>query len=148
MQLIFGGAYQGKLDYALERFQLKEEDVFDCSVGKFTDGGSIKGKDCPGKSEESKAVPWIDFSGKAVNHLEEFVLDCVRSGVEAREYMEEHRKEWQDLILICTDVSSGVVPCEAELRAWREMTGRLLMYLGKEAKEVTRLFCGIPQKIK
>jgi adenosyl cobinamide kinase/adenosyl cobinamide phosphate guanylyltransferase len=34
------------------------------------------------------------------------------------------------------------------MRDWREMVGRTLTYLGKEAKEVTRVFCGLPQQLK
>ncbi len=126
MQLIFGGAYQGKLDYAKERYQLKEQDIFCCGAGEAC----------------------IDFTKKAVYRLEEFVLCCVRGGIEAAEYLEANREKWRDTVFICTDISSGVVPFEPELRAWREMVGRTLMYLGKDAEEVTRIFCGLPQKIK
>ncbi len=121
MHLIFGGAYQGKLDYARERYQIKEEDIFRCS-----------------KEEKGAAEPAIDFTKKVICGLEDFILSCVQRGIEAREY----------LVFICTDISSGVVPCDEELRAWREMVGRTLIYLGKEAEEVTRIFCGLPQKIK
>lgn len=133
MHLIFGGAYQGKLDYAKEHYQLKEEDVYFCSSEEMDD---------------KTLIPEIEFSKRVINKLEEFVLCCVRSGVETKDYLEEHRNEWKDSIMICTDISAGVVPCEKELRAWREMVGRTLMYLGKEAEEITRIFCGIPQKIK
>ncbi len=132
MRLIFGGAYQGKLDYAREKYHLTDGDIFFCSAEE----------DC------DPAGPFIGFSGKAVCGLEEFVLNCVRSGLEAKDYLEAHRSEWKDMIFICTDISSGVVPFEKEPRAWREMVGRTLVYLGKEAEEVTRLFCGLPQKIK
>jgi len=132
MHLIFGGAYQGKLDYAKERYQLKDQEIFFCSAGE---------GQCP-------AGPNIDFTKKAVDRLEEFVLGCVRCGMEARDYLEANQKEWKDTVFICTDISSGIVPFEKELRAWREMVGRTLMYLGKEAEEVTRIFCGLPQKIK
>lgn len=132
MHLIFGGAYQGKLDYAKERYQLKDQEIFFCS--------SVEG--------ECTAGPNIDFTKKAVDGLEEFVLGCVRCGIEAKDYLEANREEWKDTVFICTDISSGIVPFEKELRAWREMVGRTLMYLGKEAEEVTRIFCGLPQKIK
>jgi adenosyl cobinamide kinase/adenosyl cobinamide phosphate guanylyltransferase len=132
MRLIFGGAYQGKLEYAKEKYDLTDGDIFFCSAAE----------------EDSPDRTFIDFSGKAVCRLEEFVLNCVRSGTEAKDYLETHRREWKDMIFICTDISSGVVPFEKEPRAWREMVGRTLMYLGKEAEEVTRIFCGLPQKIK
>lgn len=134
MHLIFGGAYQGKLDYAKDRYQLKEEDIFYCA-----DREDITG---------SIAETEIDFTKKAINGIEKFIRCCVSSGMEAKEYLDAHKEEWKDAVIICTDISSGVVPCEKELRAWREMVGRTMMYLGKEAEEVTRLFCGIPQKIK
>ena len=124
MHLIFGGAYQGKLDYAKERYGLGDGDIFSCEG------------------------PAIDFKKKAVYRLEEFVLCCVRCGKEAGDYLRENRAEWENTVFICTDISSGVVPLDKELRAWREMTGRTLTYLGKEAKEVTRMFCGLPQRIK
>jgi len=134
MHLIFGGAYQGKLDYAKERYQLKEEEIFFCNAGE-------KGEGCP-------SGPQIDWNKKAVDRLEEFVLCCVRSGVEAIEYLESRREEWSNTVFLCTDISAGIVPYDKELRAWREMVGRTLTYLGKEAEEVTRVFCGLPQKIK
>lgn len=128
MHLIFGGAYQGKLGYAKERYGLSDQDVFICC--------NIEGQ------------PVIDFSKKAINHLEEFIMNCLNNKIEAKDFLEDHREEWKDKIIICTDISAGLVPYEEELRAWREMVGRTMLYLGKEAEEVTRLFCGIPQKIR
>lgn len=132
MHLIFGGAYQGKLAYAVERYQLKDQDIFFCDDGE----------------AQGSSPPEIDFTRKAVYRLEEFVMSCVRCGTEAKDYLAVNRSQWRDSVLICTDISSGVVPCDQEQRAWREMVGRTLMYLGKEAEEVTRIFCGLPQKIK
>ena len=131
MHLIFGGAYQGKLDYARERYQLGEEDVFFCGGEQLNVAGSE-----------------IDFSKKVVDGLEHFILHCVQTGTEAKDELEKEGDQWRDTVFICTDISSGVVPMEKERRAWREMVGRTLMYLGKEAEEVTRIFCGLPQKIK
>jgi len=34
------------------------------------------------------------------------------------------------------------------MRAWRDMTGRLCAYLSSEADSVTRMFCGLEQKLK
>lgn len=141
MHLIFGGAYQGKLEYARERYNLDDQDIFCCSSGE-----NEASSGCP--EAELAAGPEIDFGKNAVYRLEEFVMSCVRSGIEAKDYLEVNRDRWGDTIFICTDISSGVVPCDKELRAWREMVGRTLLYLGKEAKEVTRIFCGLPQRLK
>ncbi len=133
MHLIIGGAYQGKLEYGKERFGFDEADVFFCMPEIVKD-----------LDREMK----IDFSKKAIYGLEHFILGCVYRKMEAKDYFLKHGSEWAESILICTDVSSGIVPYELELRAFREMVGRTLMYLGKEAEDVTRMFCGIPQKIK
>lgn len=124
MKLIIGGAYQGKLDYARERFGVK--DVFVCN----------------------RDLPEIDFSKEAIYGLEDFALACVRSGIEAKDYLMENREKLEDKIMICTDVSQGVVPMEKELRDMREMVGRAVVCLAKEADSVTRVFCGLGQEIK
>lgn len=139
MHLIFGGAYQGKLEYAKERYGYADQEVYDCALSKDTEIT----QECDRASANG-----IDFSKKVIDHLEEFVLSCVRSGHEAKELIARDSELWKDSVIICTDISSGIVPCDTELRAWREMTGRTLMYLGTEASEVTRVFCGIPQQIK
>jgi len=80
--------------------------------------------------------------------LEKFVLKCVRDGKEAADFFKENKEKWQDKVLIMTDVSQGIVPMDAELRAFREMNGRLMLYLASEAEEVIRVFCGIGKKVK
>ena len=120
MILIIGGAYQGKLDFAKETFGLTEADMFHC-----TDGN-------------------IDFSKKCICDLEEFAYhhpDPVG-------YFRDHREQWQDSILICRDIFCGVVPMGAENRAWRQKTGRLCQYFSREADRVSRIFCGLEQRLK
>lgn len=124
MILIFGGAFQGKLEYAKKNFDVKT--VHDCESCESADP---------------------DFSKDAVCALEKFVLRCVREGREAADYFRENREKWQDSILIMTDVSQGIVPMDAELRAFREMNGRLMLYLAAEAEQVIRVFCGIGKKV-
>ena len=45
-------------------------------------------------------------------------------------------------------ISAGVVPMEAEVRAWREAVGRMLNDLAPQAETVTRVFCGPPRRLK
>ena len=124
MILIIGGAYQGKLDFAKEAFGITDEDVFVC------------------KDSE------IDFSKRCVYALEKFTLACVREGKDPASYLQEHREAWDDSIFICQDFICGVVPMEAEARAWRQITGRLAQYLSQEADRVSRIFCGLEQRLK
>ena len=124
MVLIIGGAYQGKLDFAKIAFSLSEDDIFTCDSSE------------------------IDFSKRCINRVEEFTLACVQSGLDPSEYFKAHKEDWKDSILICEDIFCGVVPMGAEMRAWRQATGRLCQYLSREAAEVSRIFCGLEQKLK
>lgn len=124
MELIIGGAYQGKLEYAQEKLGAGAH--YECDIEK-TD---------------------IDFSSGCVTHLERFVLACLRAGISPAEYMERAACKWESCILIADDISQGVVPMSAEMRAWREETGRLLNTLSRKAAHVHRVFLGIGQVIK
>ena len=120
MILIIGGAYQGKLDFAKETFGITDADVYVC-----------------GEDE-------IDFSKRCIYKIEAFTA-CNEDPIG---YFENHREEWQDSILIMQDIFCGVVPMGAENRVWRQRTGRLAQYLSKEAKQVSRIFCGLEQRLK
>ncbi len=125
MDLIIGGAYQGKLEYAKTKYDLKESDIFTCS--------------------ESEG---IRFGVRCLDKAGEFALWCVRNGKDAGEFLQQHKEEWKDSTFICEDIFGGVVPLGADMRAWREMSGRMCSYLSSEAESVTRIFCGLPQVIK
>lgn len=125
MILIFGGAYQGKLDFAKETFGVADEEVFLC-----------------GES------PDMDMSAKVLCNLEKMVLGCTKKNVEAKDVLASYYDRLKDKIIIIDDISQGIVPMDPELRAWREMTGRTMLYLAKEADKVYRVFCGIPEQIK
>ena len=125
MEFIIGGAYQGKLDCALKKYNLTENEIFTCT-------------------EEHG----IEFGARCIYKIEEFTLWCVRNGRDATEIFRENREKWENSVLICQDIFCGVVPLGADMRAWRDMTGRLCAYLSEEAASVTRMFCGLEQRLK
>lgn len=126
MTLIFGGAYQGKLDYACKNYGIAEKDVYHCDMETMV----------------------INFDKKIIAYLDRFVLACIKEGVNAKECLEDNIDKLKDKIIICDDISQGVVPVDPTERAWREMTGRCMIYLGQQAEEVIRVFCGIGNKVK
>lgn len=122
MYLIMGGAYQGKLDFAKSRLGVTE--VFTC-------------KDVQ-----------IDFSAPCINKIEEFTLACVREGIDPIASFKTNKEQWKDAVLICEDIFCGVVPIDDIMREWRQITGQLCQYLSREATGVSRIFCGLEQKLK
>ncbi len=125
MVLIFGGAYQGKLDFAMKKFNIKDTDIFTCTEDSFP-----------------------DFSKKIIDRAELFFLKCVKAGIEPRDILCENINMLQDKIVIARDISQGIVPIDPVQRAWREASGRAMMYLAGEAEEVYRVFCGLSEKLK
>ena len=119
MDLVIGGAYQGKLEYARWTYALTDEDLFFCTPEHPIDPGQ-----------------------RCICRLEEYVLGCVRRGEQPEVPLRP------DGVILCRDISCGVVPMEAELRVWREAVGTLLGQLSRQAESVTRLFYGIPQVLK
>ena len=140
MVFIIGGAFQGKLDYAVEKYHLKDDDVFEC--------GEAAGCSATGERPGGEEVPAIDFSKKCIYKIQEFTYACVKSGLEPRDYFLEREEEWKESILICEDIFCGVVPLGADMREWRQATGRLCKYLSQQADSVVRIFCGLEQKLK
>ena len=124
MHLIIGGAYMGKLDFAVETYGLRAEDISDCREGE------------------------PDFARKCVYHLEDFTLECVRREEAPVAWFRENKDNWQDCVLICADISGGIVPMNKEDRRWREKTGHLCQYLSKEADRGSLIFCGLEQRLK
>ena len=126
MILIMGGAYQGKLEYAREKYNIAEEDIFFCS----------------------QDLAQLDLNKKLIYGLENFTFACVKEGLEAKTILEQNIDKLSDKIIICADISQGIVPMDKDQRDWREMTGRAMLYLGKQADTVTRVFCGLAHQLK
>lgn len=119
MDLVIGGAYQGKLDFAREKYGLRDAEIFTCT---------------------EEAEP--DRNARCVEHLERYVYYCVKNEIPVNA---EFRS---DAVLIADDVFCGVVPIDPTERAWREETGRFLGALSRKAESVYRLFCGLPLQLK
>ena len=126
MILITGGAYQGKLAFARQRFALTEADILRCD-------------------ENTRA---LDFGFRCLAYIDRYALNCVRAGAEPVDAFRANLERLSDSVLIAADISCGVVPVDPVMRAWREACGRMNCYLAGQADEVWRLFCGLPQRVK
>ncbi|WJY26543.1 bifunctional adenosylcobinamide kinase/adenosylcobinamide-phosphate guanylyltransferase [Sporosarcina trichiuri] len=54
----------------------------------------------------------------------------------------------RNVTVIMTDIGRGIVPADPQERALRDACGRLSQRLAHEAESVTRIWFGIPQKLK
>ena len=124
MHLIIGGAYMGKLDFAKETYGFTQAQVCDCADME------------------------PDLTYPCLIHLEEYACRCILREEDPVEFFRAHREEWEHCVLICRDISGGVVPMDRQQRLWRMKTGHLCQYLSREARQVSRIFCGLEQKLK
>lgn len=124
MILVVGGAYNGKLSFVQEQFNISEEDICLCN-------------------DED-----IDISKKVIYRFHKNIYMQRISGNNPVDELCKIKEKLKDKIIICDDISSGIVPLKKEERLWREDTGRCLQILSKEANIIYRVFCGIPTLIK
>lgn len=117
--VVIGGAFQGQEAYAKAAWQLADEDICVC---------------------RSDAEP--DFSRRCFIFPEQYVLYCLRHGIEPRCDFRE------DTILVGTDMACGIVPVDEEMRLFREAASHYMTAAAKRARHVVRVTCGLPQILK
>ncbi len=110
MNLVIGGSYQGKTEYAINTF------------------------------------PKARFFNQA--HL--FIKKRLSEGRSQAEILAEILETTSDgdWVIIADEIGNGVVPMDEADRTYREVAGRILIELAKEADEVHRVILGIGQRIK
>lgn len=121
MELILGGAHQGKLEYALKEFGLTEQDV---------------------------AQAKLDKNKKIVDNLQDYIYNQLRVNLNPKDTIEAFIAESPDTIFICNEIGYGLVPIDPLERSYRETVGRICCLLAKKSKRVHRLVAGIPMVIK
>ncbi len=124
MHLIIGGAYQGKLDFAKAQYGFTEAQIFHCGQDR------------------------LELSAPCIADIQEYVYGCTLRGEDVLALFQQHRQALEDKVLILRDVSGGLVPVSKTDRAFREANGKLCQYLSREAVKVSRIFCGLEQRLK
>lgn len=126
MLLITGGAYQGKLNYALDITGLEEKVVVDGEFCDFEDA----------------------FRGEVIYRFHELVRRLLMNEEDVEEYVKKLIEENPEAIIIVNEVGSGVIPLEPFDRKFRETVGRISCIIARNADEVHRVVCGMGVKIK
>ncbi|MBR5948831.1 MAG: bifunctional adenosylcobinamide kinase/adenosylcobinamide-phosphate guanylyltransferase [Clostridia bacterium] len=124
MELIIGGAYQGKLSFAVKEKGFSSSELFDLSEGF-----------------PSRAHPCFF-------HLEALSRRACAEGTDAGKMLDKLAPFIENSVVISREIGSGVVPMDAFERLWREQHGRLLSMLAARAERVTRIFCGLAEVLK
>ncbi|HHV13679.1 MAG TPA: adenosylcobinamide kinase [Clostridiales bacterium] len=126
MWLISGGAFQGKLDYALDITGMNREDAAD-------------GLTCSRQELLGKPI---------INHFHLWIERMLREGQDVNALVEEILEVNPKAVIIVDELGCGIVPMEPSVREYRETTGRICCRLAAAAQEVHRVICGIGTVIK
>lgn len=135
MELVIGGSFQGKLEYAKQKLQKGGVNADEIEI---VDGGTIK-------PEEIGTVGCHIF-----NRLHLLVKRYAELGraEEIPELLERFMAYHPRCVIICDEVGYGVVPARRNERAYREEVGRALCFLTGRAEAVERIVGGIAMRIK
>lgn len=128
MHIIFGGAFNGKRQYAKERLAGMD--------GSWHEG----------------SLPETGEANAVIAGLEHWVKKQLDQGSTEEQIMSQVKKtvsqKKRDQIWILTDMNRGIVPADALERELRDVIGRIYQYLFAQAEHISRIWYGIPQTIK
>ena len=123
MKLIIGGAYNGKLNYVKETLRVVDEDI--CYI-----------------------QDTLDLSKSVLYGIHHFIYHNALNGISSLPFFEEHLDDLKTTVIVCDEISSGIVPLKKEERFYREEVGRILQFLSRESNSIIRIFCGIEVVLK
>lgn len=131
MQIIIGGAFNGKGTYVKK--QLANKQAF------FYEG----------------EIPSTSFTQEAyvvISGFEQLLAPLIELGeLEAAHQVAQKLVALDattNVICVCTDMSRGVVPLDKEARFIRDACGRLYQQLFQESEQVVRIWYGLAQTLK
>ena len=124
MEMIIGGAFQGKCAYARKTHP------------------EVAWKN--GADLEKEDLMTVD----GVLDFQEYIKKELKADRNVAGLAEELSEKNPDIILVSQEVGYGVVPMDAFDRKYREAVGRVCTGLAAKCSKVTRVVCGIGTVIK
>ncbi len=130
MKIITGGRYNGKTDYVQKILGYKKDDILDL-----------------GNIVPTTAVQTVR-SYKVLSHTETFIRNALSDGIDPCRIIKDFVEANPDCVIICDEIGCGIVPSDPFDDNWREITGRLMCELVKEAGGLIRICNGIAEEFK
>ena len=137
MELLIGGCFQGKLDYAKKKWEDRHISITEHNI---VDGSYLAAL---GQGQ-------IDREIKIIDRLHLLVRACEKEdrGEEIFSVLEAILLSIPDIVLIGDEVGLGIVPVDRQECQYREAVGRMLCFLAGRAERVERIIAGMPVRIK
>lgn len=150
MEVYFGGAFQGKLEYVLEKKGcLKVADGAGCSLKDIKEAQVLNHLHLYIKRLTYKeGAAYNTTVDDTITTDDTITADTTAKTMSAVEIINDIYEANPDIILICDEVGGGIVPLKKEDRIYRETVGRALCCAVKKSDRVERVMCGIGQCLK
>lgn len=126
MELVIGGAFQGKREAARKMFGIRPEEWID------------------GRSCSSQEL----YICKGIHHFHEYIRRVLKEQGDTERLAAELLEKNPEIIIVSDEIGYGIVPLDAFERLWREQTGRICCQLAAESSHVVRVVAGIGTVIK
>ena len=91
---------------------------------------------------------WPEAPVRCCRHLEALTRAASDRGETAQQVLDRLLPLTRDAFVISREIGSGVVPLDAAERRWREVHGAVLQGLAARAERVSRIFCGLEERLK
>ena len=124
MELIIGGAFQGKSEYAKKHFP-----KINWVNGKEIDEEQL-------------------LNARGILGFHEYIKNEMKQGHDVSTLAQKIIEQNPQAVLVSDEVGYGVVPVDAFERAYREAVGRICTELAAYSSRVTRVICGTGMVIK
>lgn len=150
MEVYFGGAFQGKLEYVLEKKGcLKVADGAGCSLKDIKEAQVLNHLHLYIKRLIYKeGAAYNTTVDDTITTDDTITADTTAKTMPAAEIINDIYEAYPDIILKCDEVGGGIVPLKKEDRIYREAVGRALCCAVKKSDRVERVMCGIGQCLK
>lgn len=160
MEVYFGGAFQGKLEYVLEKKGcLKVADGSGCSLKDIKEAQVLNHlhlyikrltykEGAAYNTTVDDTITTDDTITADTTADDTITADTTAKTMPAAEIINDIYEANPDIILICDEVGGGIVPLKKEDRIYREAVGRALCCAVKKSDRVERVMCGIGQCLK
>ena len=93
-------------------------------------------------------TPEEALKSPAIDNFHLVTKQVLKQGGSPQEYARKLLKSNPDAVICSDEIGCGIHPLAQDERIWREETGRALCILAEGAGTVTRVICGIGQRIK
>ena len=132
MKLVIGGAYQGKREFLMQKWNLCEGEIADMET-------------CMRPDQLSFAA---DSGIRTIFNYQELVRRQMEQGLDPAGELRQLAGLNPEIILCANEIGMGIVPVDRKERDFRETCGRTLCLAAQLSDEVWRVICGIGERIK